>query len=184
MSRAGLLPSPWIVPQDDTVTEYFSRLWKELVALAVATTVVAALVALFVKGGLFLPITAGIAMFLITFPIAHIRAVINLQTEKTEFARQLNALQAEQNRLTSERDEARRERDIAKTALAVVDVTRDVSLTVRIPVHPPPNPPAPPPPAPQLPPADQAPPAQPPELPPPPPEELTPPPDEPNVGDS
>jgi len=115
------------------VSEYFGRLWKELVALGTAMAVVAAAIGIFVKGGLFLPLTAAALIFVPGFGIANLRAVTKLQAERKGLDAQLSAVQAEVSRLTTERDDARRERDIAHTALTVLDsVTHDVSVTVNV----------------------------------------------------
>jgi len=104
------------------VAEYLRRLWKELVAVATATTIVAALVGIFTKGGLFLPLTAGAIIFLVGFSLANVRAVLGLQRERDALAMQATTGQADITRLTSQRDDARRERDVARTALTVIDI--------------------------------------------------------------
>jgi hypothetical protein len=174
------------------VRQYFERLWKEFVGLAIGTAVVVTVLTLFVRGGPFVPITGAIVLLILGFAVANIRLVIRLLDEKKAVETQLTTLQLDRVRLETERDEARRELDVAKTALAVLNVlnaTRDVSVTSRVLLplppratgrrgHPPKQLPTA---APDQLPAAVEPPAPPPELPAHH-EELTPPPEEPNVG--
>lgn len=102
--------------QDGNVREYGERLWRELVALAVAIGVVFSILTVFTKGGLYISIPGGLVVFVIGFAIANARAVMRVAGEKTAIDAHVVQLSGDVGRLTAERDEARARRDVLEAA--------------------------------------------------------------------
>jgi hypothetical protein len=112
--------------------EYFNRLWAELAILAGGSVILLGLLTVFVKGGLYIPVTGGVGIFTaVGFVIANIRLVNKLMREKSVIEAQRGQLQNDRTRLTEERDEARHQRDFLQTAMALLQgETRPVTVTV------------------------------------------------------
>jgi hypothetical protein len=116
-----------------TVREYLRRLWVELTILFSGTVIVFGLLTAIVKGGLFIPITSGVVIFLAGFVTANVRLVTRLMREKSAVEGQRTQLETDRSRLTDERDDARRQRDFAQAAMALLKgETRDVAVTVML----------------------------------------------------